>query len=120
MPQTPAVKKTADAAGPPSYDPSNPMIVQSDRSILMEVDNPKYAAARDALAHPYFAEKPRPKAERLFPTFPSKANQERRPRREPNAPVRGEAVGFGEGDFAGLFAGRETEAKGAGFRLRMG
>lgn len=33
-----------------TYDPTNPLIVQSDRSILVEVDNPKYAAARDALA----------------------------------------------------------------------
>ena len=33
-----------------TYDPSNPLIVQGDRSILVEVDNPKYAAARDALA----------------------------------------------------------------------
>ncbi len=33
-----------------SYDPSNPLIVQGDRSILVEVDNPKYAEARDALA----------------------------------------------------------------------
>jgi len=33
-----------------NYDPSNPLIVQGDRSILVEVDNPKYAAARDALA----------------------------------------------------------------------
>jgi DNA excision repair protein ERCC-3 len=32
------------------YDPSNPLIVQGDRSILVEVDNPKYAEARDALA----------------------------------------------------------------------
>ena len=32
------------------YDPSNPFIVQGDRSILVEVDNPKYAEARDALA----------------------------------------------------------------------
>src|SRR5215211_2007646 len=37
-------------AAPPSYDPTNPLIVQSDRSILVEVDNPKYEAARDALA----------------------------------------------------------------------
>src|SRR5437763_357109 len=36
---------------PPAYDPANPFIVQSDRSILVEVDNPKYAAARDAPAH---------------------------------------------------------------------
>ena len=33
-----------------SSDPANPFIVQSDRSILVEVDNPKYAEARDALA----------------------------------------------------------------------
>jgi DNA excision repair protein ERCC-3 len=32
------------------YDPTNPLIVQGDRSILVEVDNPKYAVARDALA----------------------------------------------------------------------
>src|SRR5438876_275459 len=34
----------------PPCDPANPFIVQSDRSVLVEVDNPKYAAARDALA----------------------------------------------------------------------
>lgn len=33
-----------------TYDPTNPLIVQSDRSILVEVDNPKYEEARDALA----------------------------------------------------------------------
>ena len=32
------------------YDPSNPLIVQGDRTVLVEVDNPKYAEARDALA----------------------------------------------------------------------
>src|SRR5205085_5632482 len=37
-------------SAPPAYDPTNPLIVQSDRSILVEVDNPKYAAARDELA----------------------------------------------------------------------
>ncbi|QBD82106.1 DEAD/DEAH box helicase [Ktedonosporobacter rubrisoli] len=34
--------------------PSNPMIVQSDRTILLEVDHPRHAEARDALAQ--FAE----------------------------------------------------------------
>src|SRR6059058_3393177 len=34
----------------PAYDPANPLIVQSDRSVLVEVDNPRYAEARDALA----------------------------------------------------------------------
>jgi DNA excision repair protein ERCC-3 len=33
-----------------NYDQSNPLIVQGDRSILVEVDNPRYAEARDALA----------------------------------------------------------------------
>jgi DNA excision repair protein ERCC-3 len=33
-----------------SYDPANPFIVQGDRSVLVEVDNPRYAEARDALA----------------------------------------------------------------------
>jgi DNA excision repair protein ERCC-3 len=33
-----------------TYDPGNPLIVQGDRSILVEVDNPRYEAARDALA----------------------------------------------------------------------
>jgi DNA excision repair protein ERCC-3 len=32
------------------YDSSNPLIVQGDRSVLVEVDNPYYAEARDALA----------------------------------------------------------------------
>ena len=31
-------------------DPKNPLIVQSDHTILVEVDNPRYAEARDALA----------------------------------------------------------------------
>src|SRR3954467_10189117 len=33
-----------------NYDPTNPLIVQGDRSVLVEVDNPRYAEARDALA----------------------------------------------------------------------
>jgi DNA excision repair protein ERCC-3 len=36
------------------YRPENPLIVQGDKSILLEVDNPQYADARDALAR--FAE----------------------------------------------------------------
>ncbi len=32
------------------YDPANPLIIQGDRSVLVEVDNPRYAEARDALA----------------------------------------------------------------------
>lgn len=43
----PTTKKST-AASP--FDPTNPLIVQSDKSILVEVDNPKYTEARDALA----------------------------------------------------------------------
>lgn len=37
-----------------SMNPLSPLVVQSDRSVLLEVDNPQYAEARDALAR--FAE----------------------------------------------------------------
>src|SRR5437588_10219070 len=37
-----------------TYTPNNPLIVQSDRSLLLEVDNKLYEAARDELAR--FAE----------------------------------------------------------------
>src|SRR5439155_22442572 len=33
-----------------NYDPSNPLIVQGDRTVLVEVDNPRYPESRDALA----------------------------------------------------------------------
>lgn len=36
------------------YNPENPLIVQGDHTVLMEVDGPRYAAARDALVR--FAE----------------------------------------------------------------
>src|SRR5436190_12068138 len=52
----PKTKNTSGGTTPPvqpvapTFDPANPFIVQSDRSVLVEVDNPKYAEARDALA----------------------------------------------------------------------
>ena len=42
--------KSVTKAAPNVYDPTNPLIVQGDKSVLVEVDSPKYAAARDALA----------------------------------------------------------------------
>lgn len=33
-----------------TYDPANPVIVQSDKSVLLELNNPRYQEARDALA----------------------------------------------------------------------
>jgi DNA excision repair protein ERCC-3 len=35
---------------PMQYHPANPLIVQGDRTILLEVDNPLHAEARDAIA----------------------------------------------------------------------
>ena len=46
----PPKSKSAPPAPASSFDPTNPIIVQSDRSVLVEVDNPRYAEARDALA----------------------------------------------------------------------
>ncbi len=45
-----AKTRTASPSAAPAFDPTNPFIVQSDRSVLVEVDNPRYAEARDALA----------------------------------------------------------------------
>src|SRR5204863_2921911 len=43
-------KSHESSADAPTYDPANPLIVQGDRTIFVEVDNPRYAEARDALA----------------------------------------------------------------------
>jgi cell division cycle 2-like protein len=56
----------------------------------------------------------------MFPTFPSKAGQEKRRRRgTPNAPARGKVKEIGAVDFSGIFAGREDEEKGGGFSLKL-
>lgn len=78
-------------------------------------------SASQILQHPYFKEDPRPKAKEMFPTFPSKAGQERRRRRHtPQAPDRGEAPKMEAGDFASIFASSSEEQSGGGFALRMG
>lgn len=87
---------------------------------LLSLDPARRPSARDMLAHEYFRQDPRPKSEAMFPTFPSKAGQERRRRRDtPNAPGRGDAAELGALDFSGIFNGREKEERGGGFALRM-
>lgn len=44
------MKVDPTTASRPTYDPHQPLIVQSDRTVLVEVDNPRYTEARDALA----------------------------------------------------------------------
>lgn len=88
---------------------------------LLSLDPAKRPGAEEMLRHEYFSQDPKPKHEAMFPTFPSKAGQERRRRREtPNAPGRGQkAADLGSVDFSGIFAGREKEERGGGFTLRM-
>jgi DNA excision repair protein ERCC-3 len=43
-------KTNSIAAADAAYDPRNPLIVQSDRSLLLEVHNPLYEAARAAIS----------------------------------------------------------------------
>ncbi|KAM0334046.1 hypothetical protein ACHAQA_001066 [Verticillium albo-atrum] len=87
---------------------------------LLALDPDKRPSAKDMLQHKYFSEDPKPKQESMFPTFPSKAGQERRRRHEPNAPGRGQqAADLKEADFSGIFQGRDKEERGGGFQLRM-
>lgn len=84
--------------------------------------NPDNRPSADViLQHPYFREDPRPKVKEMFPTFPSKAGQERRRRKHtPQAPDRGEAPKMEAEDFAGIFASHGEEQQGGGFALKMG
>ncbi|KAI8715596.1 Protein kinase domain-containing protein [Fusarium sp. LHS14.1] len=86
---------------------------------LLSLDPDRRPTAREMLQHEYFRQDPKPKPESMFPTFPSKAGQERRRRQEPHAPVRGQAASLGDVDFTGIFQGRDREERGAGFQLRM-
>lgn len=88
-------------------------------SSLLGLNPARRPTATEVLAHPYFTEDPRPKSTAMFPTFPSKAGQEKRRRLvSPSAPRRGDAPRL-EGDFEGMFAGRDREEKGAGFSLKL-
>ncbi|CAK7275152.1 hypothetical protein SEPCBS119000_006549 [Sporothrix epigloea] len=90
-------------------------------SSLLTLDPDRRPTATEMLEHEYFRQEPRAKQEAMFPTFPSKAGQERRRRRNtPNAPQRGAAAAeLGMVDLAGIFDGRDKEERGAGFSLRM-
>ena len=89
---------------------------------LLSLNPRKRPTASEMLVHPYFKEDPRPKSTALFPTFPSKAGQEKRRKiASPNAPIRGDAprIGGADGDFSGIFANRDEEQVGGGFSLKL-
>ncbi|KUI65269.1 Serine/threonine-protein kinase ppk23 [Cytospora mali] len=100
-----------------------PLLTAAGASLLnglLSLNPARRPSAKDMINHEYFRQDPRPKSEAMFPTFPSKAGQERRRRRDtPNAPGRGQAAELGAVDFSGIFNGREKEERGGGFSLRM-
>lgn len=99
-----------------------PFLTSSGSSLLtslLSLDPARRPSAQEVLDHGYFKEDPKPKNREMFPTFPSKAGQEKRRKREtPNAPIRG-GKRAQEVDFSGIFAGREAEEKGGGFSLKL-
>lgn len=89
-------------------------------SSLLSLNPEGRLTADEVLQHSYFKEAPKPKPMEMFPTFPSKAGQEKRRRREsPNAPKRGDAPGLRNVDFSSIFARSEDEEAGGGFQLKM-
>ncbi|KUJ19848.1 kinase-like protein [Mollisia scopiformis] len=87
---------------------------------LLALNPGKRPSAQEVLEHAFFREEPRMKSAEMFPTFPSKAGQEKRRRRgTPNAPMRGNVPEIKATDFSGIFAGREDEEKGGGFSLKL-
>ena len=109
----------------PKIRPKFPFLTAAGAALLtsmLSLDPQKRPTAQDVLAHKYFKEDPRPKDERMFPTFPSIAGGEKkRARNTPMAPKRGEQV-LGASDFegmGGIFGSKAVEG-GGGFILRMG
>jgi len=92
-------------------------------SSLLSLNPASRPTASEVLAHPYFKEDPRPKSAAMFPTFPSKAGQEKRRRVvSPSAPKRGDAprmAAAAAADFSGIFANRDEEEVGGGFALKL-
>jgi len=71
---------------------------------LLSLNPNRRPDAGEVLEHPWFTEDPRPKSTAMFPTFPSKAGQERRRRRPtPQAPRGGEAPKLDAADFSAVF-----------------
>ncbi|TQS38020.1 hypothetical protein Golomagni_01485 [Golovinomyces magnicellulatus] len=99
-----------------------PFLTSSGSSLLIDLlslDPIKRPSAEEMLNHDFFREDPKPKSTEMFPTFPSKAGQEKRRRNTPNAPIRGKESGNRSDNFNKIFGRRDDEAKGAGFSLKL-
>lgn len=89
---------------------------------LLSLDPSKRPSATNMLQHQYFKEDPRPKSSAMFPTFPSRAGQEKRRRNlTPSAPKRGDVAKINAEslDFSNIFSGSDKEERGAGFQLKL-
>jgi cell division cycle 2-like protein len=111
------------AAGSSSIRPRFPLLTAAGVELLkalLSLDPAARPTAAEILAHPFFAEAPRPKPTAMFPSFPSKAGGERRRRlASPSAPQLGEAPKINLDEFSGIFGASEREEAGAGFALRV-
>lgn len=116
LPKNPASQGSVLRAKFPLLTTSGSQLLTS----LLDLNPARRPSAKQMLDHEFFKEDPKPKNTKMFPTFPSKAGQEKRRRRgTPNAPVRGDAPDIGAMDFSGVFAGRDEEEKGGGFSLKL-
>ncbi|RMD41810.1 hypothetical protein DV735_g3316, partial [Chaetothyriales sp. CBS 134920] len=89
-------------------------------SAMLSLNPAGRPSAEQVLEHQHFNQDPKPKPKEMFPTFPSKAGQEKRRRKAtPQAPVRGAAPAISEHEAVSIFAQRDQEEQGAGFALRM-
>ncbi|KAI1006997.1 Cyclin-dependent kinase [Podosphaera aphanis] len=86
---------------------------------LLALNPAKRPSAEEVLNHAFFREDPKPKSTEMFPTFPSKAGQEKRRRNTPTAPSRGKSSGTNGAELGGIFSRRDDEEKGAGFSLKL-
>jgi cell division cycle 2-like len=105
-----------------SIRPQFPLLTNAGVDLLtslLSLDPLARPTASEMLAHPFFAEAPRPKSTSMFPSFPSKAGGERRRAASPNAPERGQAPKINVDEFSGLFGGGGRAEAGAGFSLRL-
>ncbi|KAF1842581.1 Pkinase-domain-containing protein [Cucurbitaria berberidis CBS 394.84] len=123
LPNAKSLKMPRDHRNAPGFNRAKfPFLTAAGVDLLFSLLslNPEHRpTSKEVLGHSYFKEQPKPKPSEMFPTFPSKAGQERRRKKSPHAPKRGEAPGLKNVDFSSIFATREAEEKGAGFQLKM-
>ncbi len=124
LPNAPSLKMPREQRSKQSFDRARFPFLSSAGvgllSSLLSLNPDERPTAKQVLGHDYFREQPKPKPSEMFPTFPSKAGQEKRRRASPHAPKRGEvAPALGKVDFSSIFSAQEPGEKGAGFMLKM-